>query len=256
MRAANVCWTPIIVTLLALVSSSAIGSPLQIECDLRLQGNSYAGICSIPCAVNALAINFDGVDEKRACASRSREINASLAPTSTPGRWLGTMQGVQPEDPTRLELVPDKAGAGSVARTPFGWFRVTEARVTPETLRVVADASRQVRPTADDLAIIDRAIALIPSADVWNKNDNRVCPSGAPKLSLFCALMQATTEISGGVHYRQPAMQATREELNLVDKSRIKTHRIMDYNNHPDTTLQEIHSLLLRARARVAKEIR
>jgi hypothetical protein len=68
--------------------------------------------------------------------------------------------------------------------------------------------------------------------------------------------MQATTEISGGVHYRQPAMQAVREELNKVDAARIKTHRIMDYNNHPDTTLAEVHALLDRAKARVQAQIR
>jgi hypothetical protein len=118
------------------------------------------------------------------------------------------------------------------------------------------DAAKQVRPTTDDLAIIQRATDLIPRADVWNKNDNRQCVAGARTLSLFCALMQATTEISGGVHYRQPAMQAVREELNLVDATRIKTHRIMDFNNHPETTLSEVHALLMQAKLRVDREMR
>jgi hypothetical protein len=230
---------------------------LVITCELQPgTAAAAAGSCDVPCSVNALAVNFDGVDAKRACAAPGRRVNASLAPTAVAGRWLGTMQGVQPEDPTRFEVVPDKAGAGSVARMPYGWFRVTELQRSDTGTRLVVDASRQVRPTADDLAIIDRAVALMPDAQRWNKNDNRECPAGAPKLSLFCTLMQATTEVSGGVHYRQPAMQAVREELNRVDASRIKTHRIMDYNNHPDTTLQEVHGLLQKARTRVAAEIR
>ncbi len=227
----------------------------EIICDFSRKGIDYEGTCAVSCSANALAINFDGVDAKRSCDGAPRVVNATLsAPIAN--RWLGKMQGVQPEDPTRLEIVPNKQGGGSVARTPYGWFAVSSMDAGRERLNVVIDASRQVRPTADDLAIIDRAIALIPDASVWNKNDNRECPPGQTRLSMFCALMQATTEISGGIHYRQPAMQAVREMLNTVDKSRIKTHRIMDYNNHPDTTLAEIHGLLKSARDAVARDVR
>jgi very-short-patch-repair endonuclease len=118
------------------------------------------------------------------------------------------------------------------------------------------NADRQVRPTKSDIAIITRAIELIPNESVWNKDDNRQCPVGQTKLSLFCALQNATTEISGGIHYRQPALQAVREVLNTVDAKRIKTHRIMDYNNHPETTLSEIHTVLKNAQAALLKDIR
>jgi hypothetical protein len=234
----------------------ALDPTLTIDCLLRRAGENFSGNCMIPCSANALAINFDGVDKARACASPTRTVPARLSRTAMPGRWLGTMVGVQPEDPTRFEIVPDAQGGSSVGRLPYGWFRVSELIVVGDSLSLQLDAQRQMRPTSDDLAILDRATALIPSAAVWNKNDNRECAPKAEKLSLFCALMQATTEISGGVHYRQPAMQAVREELNRVDPLRIKTHRIMDFNNHPDTKLDEIHALLKRARARVSVEVR
>jgi hypothetical protein len=255
-------WSLLPTALLAACASSApppnaaTASPSAIDCALDAAANGYAGACSVACSVNSLAVNFDGIDAKRACDGPARMVKATLSRTATPGRWLGTMEGVKPEDPTRLEVVPDKRGAGSVARTPFGWFAVADVREAAPQLRLRVDASRQVRPNAEDLAIIDRAIALLASDADWNKNDNRECPSGQAKLSLFCSLMQATTEISGGVHYRQPAMQAVREELNLVDALRIRTHRIMDYNNHPDTTLAEVHALLRRAKERVAREVR
>jgi hypothetical protein len=229
---------------------------LPIACTLQPAPSGFAGSCTVPCEVNALAVNFDGVNSKTACTAGPRSAAMTLAKTDVPGRWLGTMQGVQPEDPTRAELVPNKAGGGWVARLPYGWFAVSQLQESPNGLQLAVDASRQVRPNADDLAIIDRALALVPTTEVWNKNDNRQCPPGQSKLSLFCALMQATTDISGGVHYRQPAMQAVREELNLVDKSRIKTHRIMDFNNHPDTTLAEVHALLKRAKERVKENVR
>lgn len=260
MRARGHYKTAVALGTILLASCASQPVPLgpndQMRCSLQRSASGFAGTCEVPCSVNALAVNFDGVDPQRACSAPPRIAQASLARTAVPDRWLGTMQGVQPEDPTRLEVVPDKRGGRAVARTPYGWFAVVELHESSGELRLRTDTRRQVRPNADDLAIIDRAIALMPNPSVWNKNDTRECPPGQPKISLFCALMQATTEISGGVHYRQPAMQAVREELNRVDKARIKTHRIMDYNNHPDTTLDEIHALLKRARGRVEREVR
>jgi hypothetical protein len=243
----------------ASVSSPPPAPPagkLALNCALMLVGNAYEGTCEVPCSVNALAINFDGVEPKRACAAPFRNVTATLAKTSVADRWLGTMQGVKPEDPTRFEVVPNATGGQSVARTPFGWFAVSELKITDNRLQLQLNAEQQVRPTTQDIAIIERAIALLPSAALWNKNDNRECPPGQRKLSMFCALMQATAELSGGVHYRQPALQAVREVLNTVDASRIKTHRIMDYNNHPDTTLKEIHDLLRTASAKLDRDIR
>jgi hypothetical protein len=236
---------------------AAIAPPTDfVSCSLQAAGTDYKGTCEVTCSVNALAVNFDGLEPKRACKGPVRTVQVQLAKTTIPGKWLGTMQGVQPEDPTRFEVVANTGGTGSVGRTPFGWFAVTDMQETASALVIRMNADRQVRPTASDIAIITRAIALLPNANVWNKNDNRQCPAGQTKLSMFCALAQATTEISGGIHYRQPAAQAVREALNAVDSSRIKTHRIMDYNNHPDTTLAEIHAVLNAALARLEKDIR
>jgi hypothetical protein len=91
---------------------------------------------------------------------------------------------------------------------------------------------------------------------VWNKNDNRTCLPNPQKWSVFCALTQATEEISGGVHYRQPALQAVREVVNEVGGTRVGKHRLMDYNNHPDTTLDDINNLLRMAQTRLEKRFR
>ncbi len=236
--------------------TQASEASVNLTCNYLASSVGYRGTCVVPCSVNALAVDFNGVNQAKACNSAPRIVDSTLIKTEVAGRWLGTMQGVKPEDPTRFEVVPGKEPSGNVARTPFGWFEVTRLSESLSSLSLVINVQRQIRPDSDDLAILDRAIALLPSLDRWNKNDNRECLSGAASLSLFCALMQATTEIAGGVHYRQPAMQAVREELNLVDRSRINTHRIMDYNNHPATTLEEVHALLRRAKLRVLDEIR
>jgi hypothetical protein len=253
----------------ALLVSSLVGcSSLQssnetakkptdsIVCSLQASGASYKGSCNVTCSVNALAVNFDGLEAKRACTGPSRSVLAELTKTAGTSNWLGTMQGVQPEDPTRVEIVANPQGKGFVGRTPFGWFAVDKFEQSSSALSISMNADHQVRPTQSDIAIIARAIQLLPNEAQWNKNDNRQCPTGQPKLSLFCALQKATTEISGGIHYRQPALQAVREVLNTVDAKRIKTHRIMDYNNHPDTTLAEIHLVLKNAETALRRDIR
>jgi hypothetical protein len=228
----------------------------SIVCSLQAAGTSYKGTCNVTCSVNALAINFDGLETKRACSGPTRSVLVELAKTASTSNWIGTMQGVQPEDPARVEIVANAQGKGFVGRTPFGWFAVDQFEQQASTLMISMNADYQVRPTQSDIAIITRAIELLPNEAQWNKNDNRQCPAGQPKISLFCALQKATTEISGGIHYRQPALQAVREVLNTVDAKRIKTHRIMDYNNHPDTTLAEIHLILKNAETALRKDIR
>ena len=47
-----------------------------------------------------------------------------------------------------------------------------------------------------------------------------------------------------------------REIVDETGGDRLQSHRIMDYNNHPKTTLAEIHGLLDAAQARLEKRLR
>lgn len=242
--------------LLAFGQNVSAAEPNTVTCELTRKDGGFAGACAIPCAVNALAINIDGPRPNFSCVAPPRSVAVTLKQQDRFDDWLGTMQGKEPEDPVRFSVAKPKEGRPGVARTPFGWFAVTAATQDGDKLRLAIAANRQLPPTQDDLAIIARAVALIPNEATWNKEDNRQCPVGQQKLSLFCAMMHATTEISGGVHYRQPAMQAVREVLNEVGGDRVKLHRIMDYNNHPETTLAEIHALLGKAEAKLKARFR
>ncbi|MCH8255137.1 MAG: hypothetical protein IID06_07290 [Gemmatimonadetes bacterium] len=65
--------------------------------------------------------------------------------------------------------------------------------------------------------------------------------------SLYCALYQATADVTGESHHRQPALQVVRRIVAEVGAERIEGHRLMDFNNHPETTLAEIHAILDRS---------
>jgi hypothetical protein len=239
--------------------ASLAAKPNAISCEFKTTGantaaEAWTGNCAIPCMVNSLFIDIDGPRKDRSCNAPVRSVPAALTKTDRAGHYLGTMQGKEPEDPTRFELLM-KSPAG-VAKLPYGWFGVAGQQSREGSVRMVLDGNRTLPATSDDIQILKRAKALLPNDAAWNKQDNRQCPKGQAKLSVFCALTQATEEISGGYHYRQPAMQAVREAVNEVGGKRVDKHRLMDYNNHPDTTLAEIHALLAMAQAKVEQRLR
>jgi hypothetical protein len=235
-------------------SATAQSDANILTCALVNEAGEFRGTCEVPCSVNALAIDIDGPNPTKACTSAPRRVNATLRETG--GIWLGTMQGKFPEDPTRLEVVMPSSAKPGIAKTPFGWFSLQSAQRDNETLKLTIAANNQLPPTRDDIRIVQRAMALLADEKVWNREDNRSCPPNPQKWSLFCALQQATKEVAGGVHYRQPALQMAREVLNEVGGNRLGKHRLMDYNNHPDTTLAEVHSLLRAAEVRLEKRLR
>jgi hypothetical protein len=241
---------------LAVFATPSVAEPNTITCTFGRSGDGFAGTCEIPCAVNALAVNIDGQRKNFSCNLPNRFVNAALRQQEKFDDWLGTMDGKEPEDPVRFGVVKPKDGKPGVAKTPYGWFALTEAKLDGERLNMTIIANRQLPPTAEDIVIVGRAIELLANTSVWNKEDDRKCPPNPVKWSLFCAMMQATTEVSGGVHYRQPAMQTVREVLNEVGVGRFKLHRIMDYNNHPDTTLAEVHALLKTAQSRLEQKLK
>jgi hypothetical protein len=234
---------------------AARAEPNTLTCALTRAGTEFAGTCEVPCSVNALAIEIDGPNARKACDGPPRRVEASLYETGA-GRFRGIMQGKFPEDPPRFELAAADGARPGVAKTPYGWFALASMRQDGDTLHLTIAANNQLPPTADDIRILARAKALLKDETVWNRQDTRKCPAGARTWSVFCALQQATQEVSGGIHYRQPALQMVREVLDEIGGDRLGKHRLMDYNNHPATTLAEIHALLDTAHERLEKRLR
>jgi hypothetical protein len=255
MLARAVAIPAVLVPLAFITSVAALGGTNTLTCTLQRAGSEFVGTCSVPCSVNALAIDIDGPNSKKACDTVPRRVEARLHEVGD-GNWLGTMEGKFPEDPTRFELSLRDATLPGTAKTPFGWFSLQDLRRDRDALELAIAANNQLPPTQDDIEIIDRARALLSSEQSWNRADDRTCPVNPRTWSLFCALEQATEEISGGVHYRQPALQMAREVLNEIGGSRLGKHRLMDFNNHPDTTLAEIQALLNTAQARLEQRLR
>jgi hypothetical protein len=148
------------------------------------------------------------------------------------------------------------------------------------TVLIVAGVGRRVRQqmavesrdqpvTEEDLRILQRADALLGDASVWNRQDDRVCDDDevSGKRSLFCALQKADKETLGEYQHRHVALQEVRFAIQDATRDRqtemvIRAfrqfslpHRLMDFNNLPETRFEDIKRVLRTAADRVGARL-
>ena len=97
-----------------------------------------------------------------------------------------------------------------------------------------------------DLKIVQRADSILSDSLKWNKQDDRECSDDIAngKYSFYCALYKASIDIAGEYVHRRSAMQIVRFTLERYESGRVKNHRLMDWNNHPDTRFNEVKKVL------------
>ena len=112
--------------------------------------------------------------------------------------------------------------------------------------------------TPEDLRILERANALLKDEHAWNRNDDRACDDdkAAGKWSLFCALETACTEVLGEYDHRRAALQEVRFVVEEVTRGREFEHRLMDFNNLPETRFDDVKQVLRTSALRVAARLR
>jgi len=120
-----------------------------------------------------------------------------------------------------------------------------------------SEENRDLTFTMTDLKIIRRADSLLKDKSVWSKQDDRRCDDdiAAGKFSLYCALYKASVDVAGEYVHRRPAMQVVRFTLEKYESGRVKEHRLMDWNNHPDTNFEEVKKLLKESIEEVSKKL-
>jgi hypothetical protein len=109
--------------------------------------------------------------------------------------------------------------------------------------------------TTDDLRILEKADGLLKDESAWNRNDDRVCDDdrATGKFSLFCALETASTEVLGEYDHRRAALQEVRF---VVEEGREFEHRLMDFNNLPETRFDDVKQVLRTSAQRVAARLK
>jgi hypothetical protein len=122
---------------------------------------------------------------------------------------------------------------------------------------VVRTDDDELRPpvTKADIEIVHRARQILDSPAKWNRADNRVCPKKARTVSLYCALEEATDEVSGKFEHRGAAMQEARFVIEELAPKKEYEHRLMGYNNDPTTTFADIQKVFNRLEEHIAKRL-
>ena len=120
---------------------------------------------------------------------------------------------------------------------------------------IPAYEEREQPVSSQDLEILDKADALLTSESTWDRNDTRECIPNARKLSLFCALQKATIQTLGSYDHRRVALQEVRFAIEDVSGGKEFKHRLMDFNNLPETTFTDIKRVISIARAKVAARL-
>ena len=112
--------------------------------------------------------------------------------------------------------------------------------------------------TTDDLRILERADALLKDASAWNRNDDRACDDdrATGRFSLFCALETACTEVLGEYDHRRAALQEVRIVVEEATQQRRFEHRLMDFNNLPETRFDDVKQVLRTSAQRVAARLK
>ena len=118
---------------------------------------------------------------------------------------------------------------------------------------------RRDRPvTNEDLRILTRADEILRDESVWNRQDDRECDDDNARgdWSLFCALEKASVEVLGQYDHRRVALQEVRFAVEDATRGRPFEHRLMDFNNLPETRFEDVKRVLQVSTARVATRLR
>ena len=143
----------------------------------------------------------------------------------------------------------------------LGWALESQTPAPAQTPRITASTpeleQRDQPVTAEDVAILNRAEALLSSTAVWNRADDRDCrdDEATGKRSLFCALEKACIDVLGSYDHRRVALQEVRFAVEDATRGRAFDHRLRDFNNLPETRLEDVKRVLAVARDRVSARL-
>ena len=108
-----------------------------------------------------------------------------------------------------------------------------------------------------DLKIIEMADLLLSDVSKWHRQDDRKCDDDIDNVSysLYCSLYKSSIDVAGEYVHRRPAMQIVRFTLEKHDISRVVNHRLMDWNNHPDTSFEEVKKVLKESLEEIKRQL-
>ena len=255
VRSPAACAVTLTLLLVTLAPASAVAQ--LVRCELRSPAHEYglAGECAVlpgqplPAGRGRAQLGFLWP------AHDTVPIFMSSGPLNPPP-WRGHL--LLPRRSIGFEIAlrgGAERGGGLVLRAAPGWVVVREWAAAGET-QLIFDLSDFPVADEDDAAILEHALAALDTLTHWNREDDRTCTDDASGgVSLFCLLESSVRWRMGRYHHRQPALEIARAVLWGGWLERLDNHPLMDFNNHPATTREDLRSLLQHSLRRVREEI-
>jgi hypothetical protein len=214
----------------------------QVHCKLTRVDRAWQGTCAEMFGETpALTLSL-------ASSVKSGRYRKDADPTAV---YAGDMRIPAGTVPIEMELYT--AGAGILRPEGLNWLVVANAAVSRDTLEFDLDVGKSVPPSDLDREIITRAASILSSEAVWDRADDRQCSPDDKTWSIYCSMIRASLEVTGGIHHRRPAMELVRQVVDERSAGRKYEHRLRDYNNDPTTKLSDVRSLFEEALARMKR---
>ena len=155
------------------------------------------------------------------------------------------------------ELVNHRGIEGIYMKTTLGYFlwemlEIADNEVSFAIYWWYCPPARKV-----DLEALVMAKQLLTDASNWHKADDRKCEDDIAnnKWSLFCAIKHASIQKMGEYNHHNAAMQALRSAIDELMPDHGFEHTLMDYNNLPATTHDDILFVIEQAKKSIKIEM-
>ena len=251
-------------TLLALLSVGSVEAAAQtgyepgtVRCQLKMEERGYGlqGTCVRETAA-AAPKREPRTERTRFWPPENVSIFIGTGPKSAPP-WRGYF--VHSSYNQSFEIVQHRITSDDtrlVIRTEAnGWVVVQDWRETGGDTASLVFRLNYAPATTDDIAILTSALSRLRSIRVWDREDDRNCANDAPgHVSLFCLLLSAVEAQMSRYHHGQPSLDVVRSVINERWPERLHGHGLMDFNNHRETTLEDVRTVLEVSLVRVRVE--
>lgn len=116
-------------------------------------------------------------------------------------------------------------------------------------------AAERTKPkvTPIDLKILRKADEILADESKWNRKCDREYKPEDKTWSIYTALQKASLEVTGKHVHRQAALEEVR--LSIQARGKKYQHRLMDFNNDPETKFADIKKVLAQTIERIAPQV-
>ncbi|MDJ0655093.1 MAG: hypothetical protein QNJ40_13105 [Xanthomonadales bacterium] len=98
--------------------------------------------------------------------------------------------------------------------------------------------------TPADVQILKRTLSLLSLEENWLPGDDRDCARQQKQRSVYCALVKASTEVSGEFRVRSASVRKLLWAIGQVKPDSGYRVPLRDFSNDPTVGLEQVHQAL------------